>query len=224
MAEPKAIFRPTEVQVGDIIGPLRLVSSRIFRKQTYWSVCCVTCGHTRDLRASHLVRYINRTCTCRPCIKHGNSKFREYRIWSRMIDRCYNPRANNYRFYGGRGVWICPRWRESYGNFIADIAHAPSADHSLDRIDTFGGYTCGHCDACVANNWPANVRWATKYVQHRNQKSSRHYTHNGETLILKDWARKSGIGYLTLHNRLKRGWDFARAISTPVRPLRNKGG
>jgi hypothetical protein len=32
-------------------------------------------------------------------------------------------------------------------------------------------------------------------------------------MILKDWARESGIPYLTLWNRLKNGMPFADAIS-----------
>ncbi|MBC7771067.1 MAG: hypothetical protein H7210_01100 [Pyrinomonadaceae bacterium] len=83
----------------------------------------------------------------------------------------------------------------------------------MDRINTHGHYTCGKCEECKANDAPANCRWATKAEQVRNQASNRYYTHDGKTLILKDWARLSGINYLTLWNRLNVGMAFADAIS-----------
>ena len=152
---------------------------------------------------------------CKYRTRNGMSNTREYRIWVRMLDRCYRPANPNFPWYGGLGHYVCKRWRESGLAFIEDMGKAPSAKHTLDRVNTLGHYTCGKCDECRENNQPANCRWATKEQQVRNAKNNLWYTHKGKTLILKDWARISGIKYLTLYDRIKRGWSFERAISTP---------
>lgn len=145
--------------------------------------------------------------------QRGLSTTREYDIWAKMRLRCYYPLSPNYRFYGGIGTYVCKRWRGSFLDFFADMGKAPTILHTLDRKNTHGHYTCGKCEECLEKSQPANCRWVTKDVQARNQKSCRHYTHAGETLILKDWAKKAGMPYLTLWNRLNRGMPFADAIS-----------
>jgi hypothetical protein len=145
--------------------------------------------------------------------QHGLSTTREYSVWSKMRLRCYYPLSPNYKHYGALGTYVCHRWRDSFLSFLADMGVAPTTKHTLDRIDTHGSYTCGKCQECQAKKQPVNCRWVTKDVQHRNQKSNRYYTHDGKTLILKDWARLAGIPYLTLWNRLNTGVPFAEAIA-----------
>jgi hypothetical protein len=146
-------------------------------------------------------------------ITHGLSQTREYGIWSHMLDRCYRADNDNYPFYGGRGTYVCRRWRESVAAFVEDIGKAPSKGHTLDRVNTLGHYTCGHCDECKADGQPANCRWATKAEQSRNAKNNLWFTHDGKTLILKDWARLLGVSYHRLWLRIFRyGMSFEEAI------------
>lgn len=44
--------------------------------------------------------------------------------WVRMMRRCYDPAVHNYRFYGGKGVSVAPRWH-SPATFIADATELP---------------------------------------------------------------------------------------------------
>lgn len=92
---------------------------------------------------------------------HGDSrtgkKTPEYRAWTAMRDRCYNPKTKSYRRYGGRGITVCGPWRESFANFLVDMGRRPSEGHSLDRVDNSGNYT------------PLNCRWATKSEQAYNR-------------------------------------------------------
>lgn len=80
-----------------------------------------------------------------------------YSSWISMLSRCHNENRTNYHHYGGRGITVCPRWRESFENFLADMGERP-AGKSIDRIDPDGNYE------------PDNCRWATQAEQLRNRR------------------------------------------------------
>lgn len=108
-----------------------------------------------------------------PALKHGHAcadpatgKVRTsptYRSWKSMKQRC---RAR--RGYADRGIEVCPHWL-TFENFFADMGERPEG-MTIDRIDNDGGYWCGHCDWCKANNRPPNCRWASGSAQQRNKR------------------------------------------------------
>ncbi len=208
---------PRRYQAGDRFGSYELVSVTTRDGRRYWQCKC-DCGKSRELRAEHLDRFQGRTCLCsHPSKTHGLSKTREYSIWAKMLLRCYRPENDNYRWYGAIGHYVCERWRDSFENFLADMGEAPSTKHTLDRIDTTGSYTCGHCDECNERGQPENCRWATKAVQVRNCKNNINITHDGRTMILKDWARELGINYHVLYNRMHRD---GKSFEDSIKPLK----
>jgi hypothetical protein len=77
---------------------------------------------------------------------HGQSKTPMYRQWKAMIRRCESEKAHNYKWYGGKGVRVCPEWRSDFLMFKtwAD-AHGYSHGLELDRIDSEGDYAPGNC-------------------------------------------------------------------------------
>jgi hypothetical protein len=122
-----------------------------------------------------------------------------------MKKRCYNPKASNYKDYGGRGITICPRWRESFVAFLEDMGPRPSDKHSIDRIDNNGPYC------------PENCRWATLQQQRNNRRPVTNITFQGETLSLLQWARRLNMNYDTLRYRIKRkNWPVEIAMTTPT--------
>lgn len=141
----------------------------------------------------------------RTCVRHSHSRTPEYRAWQGMIRRCENRSCKWYHRYGGRGIVVCQRWRESFVNFLQDIGNRPSAVHSLDRIDNDGNYEPGNC------------RWVTRREQTLNSSVPRMISFNGMTRSVSDWARSLGIKIPTLEKRLLSGWSLEEALLTPVR-------
>jgi len=84
----------------------------------------------------------------------------EYAAWQNMKSRCYNHHLDSYHNYGGRGITVCDRWKDSFENFLSDMGLKPSSDYSLDRIDPDGNYE------------PSNCRWADTKTQTNNKRKS----------------------------------------------------
>lgn len=154
-------------------------------------LCRCDCGNKTTVNSNHLLRS-NGTESC-GCIKteHGEAKPMTglYRIWLTMRERCNNPKAQRYAYYGGRGITVCPEW-DSYVQFKADMGEKPKG-RSLDRKDNDGPYS------------KANCRWATPTEQGSNQRNNRWIEFNGEKKILSEWARDFGINSGSLFYAIK---------------------
>lgn len=113
----------------------------------------------------------------------------EKEAWYGMRKRCYNEERSDYKYYGGRGIKMCPEWRFSFTNFYRDMGKRPSPDHSLDRIDVDGNYSKENC------------RWATKQEQDRNKRNTLRMVHEGRVLPIIEVAELTGEKYDTLKKR-----------------------
>lgn len=130
--------------------------------------------------------------------------------WQIMIDRCHDQKNENYHLYGGRGIAVCRRWRESFAAFLRDMGPRPSMAHSIDRFPNGDG-----------NYEPGNVRWATTKQQARNQRTNRLLTAFGRTQCVAAWAEELGLPAQAVYDRInKLRWSTERALSTPLRRQR----
>lgn len=136
-------------------------------------------------------------------VKHGMSAREEYGIWNHMRQRCHNPKNDRYASYGGRGIKVCDRWRESFENFYADMGPRPPGAQ-LDRVDNDKGYS------------PENCRWATRKEQQNNTRANRIVEFNGERRTIAEWASLRGLPYARVQTRLHRGWTPERALGLQV--------
>lgn len=133
---------------------------------------------------------------------------KENAAWRGMLERCYNKKNDSYPNYGGRGIQVCRRWRESYLTFLWEVGRAPP-DGTLERIDPNGHYE------------PGNVRWATVLEQQRNRTNTPFVTYEGKRIPLSEAAERAGLKYITVYQRMARGLPEERWLEK-VRP-RSKG-
>jgi hypothetical protein len=92
------------------------------------------------------------------------SRTPEYSVWSGMKQRCYNQKSRIWKYYGGRGIKVCARWRDSFAKFLQDMGPRPSPKHSIERLNNNGNYT------------PKNCIWAVATTQARNRRKPETYT------------------------------------------------
>ncbi len=130
----------------------------------------------------------------------------ESSCWAAMIQRCCNPNNPAFSQYGGRGITVCGRWRDSFRDFLADVGRRPSLDYSLDRINNDGNYEQG------------NVRWATRKEQGQNTRANWVIEYRGKATVVSELLAISVVSKNALYNRLRRGWGVEAALTTPQMP------
>ena len=86
-------------------------------------------------------------------------KFRTFRVWCSMRQRCDSPYDESYKNYGGRGITYEPRWM-FFKNFLDDMGIAP-VGLVLDRINNDGMYSKENC------------RWSNRTVSNRNSRQAK---------------------------------------------------
>lgn len=182
-------------------SPLKLAGKRSVRlvavrpsgrknRNIVWRCIC-DCGKEKLVIAARFNAGFVKSCGClgkegKNAVRHGKSYTSEYRSWRAMIDRCTLESVEQYPNYGGRGITVCNRWKEGYGNknsfgflnFIKDLGMKPSPEHSLDRVNCNGNYE------------PSNCRWANRSQQSKNRRKFVCLTGYSDKEILDELKRR----------------------------------
>ncbi|MFC2577682.1 MAG: hypothetical protein ACFNQH_01330 [Veillonella parvula] len=171
--------------------------------QYYWNCKCV-CGKVIKVTRNSLMRG-RKSCGCMNnvahcgssyhggVVTHGDSKKRIYRIYRKILERCYFDKKSKYY---KNGIGVCDDWKNDYLKFREWSYNNGYTDElTIDRIDNEKGYS------------PDNCRWVTKKEQQNNKSNNVLITFNGETHTISQWADKLGWTYTTLANRHKRKWS-----------------
>ena len=128
--------------------------------------------------------------------KHGESSTKLYYIWHNIKNRCLNPNTPYYKYYGGRGITICPEWTDDYTKFRDwSLSNGYQEGLEIDREDTDGNYE------------PSNCRWVTHKENMRNtrhckltlnQSNEIRNLHKTEDYTYKELAHKFGVDETTI--------------------------
>ena len=193
----------------DIIGckygrltVLRRIQNNL--KRTSW-LCLCECGRETVAQGYYLRTGHTKSCGCLRSIVttkmktiHGYRHTAIYRVWASMLRRCDNPKQQNYRLYGQRGISVCTRWK-NFINFLQDMGERPNG-MTIDRIDNDGNYE------------PRNCRWATHKQQSNNSRHNRIVILNGCKQTLQQWIEELKIPRSTVYSRINRGMSYEKAI------------
>ena len=208
----KRVGRPRSTEkVGRVFGRLRVVAPTRKDDKPAWKCIC-SCG------AEHVVKNCDlkstKSCGClrvelgKARATHGMLKTPTYQAWHSMKQRCLNPNNKAWKNYGGRGITVCKRWKDSFEAFYADMGECPDG-MSFDRIDNQKGYA------------PNNCRWTTSKAQARNRRSNANFILNKKQYSLVELSELSGLSVQVLSWRIyKMGMTVDKAVRTPL--LRNR--
>lgn len=178
-------------------------------------LCSCDCGSEKVANAAELKRGNTRSCGCLAreqkqaagkARQHAYSRvnmYRERKSWENMIARCYVASNKMFAAYGGRGITVCDKWRESFVNFVDDMGPRPLG-MTIDRKDNSLGYS------------PENCQWAGAEAQANNRRNNRFVTVGNQTLTVAQWAREKGVRPSLIHTRLFQGWSEHDAVMTAV--------
>lgn len=162
------------------------------RKYTCEIEWCINLGYAKGLCKSHYY-HLKKTGKIAPKPDiDGRQAHPLYGSWAGMISRCHNQNHSSFARYGGKGIYVCDRWRADFRNFLADMGERPEGK-TLDRYpDPAGPYA------------PDNCRWATAEEQRAN------ITADGDRRVREALSVGS-----------KRRWETWRADGAPPLPPRS---
>ncbi len=155
-------------------------------------LCKCDCGNELIVGSAHLNSGHSKSCGClrrdktiKRSTKHGNNQIgkisSEYISWIAAHTRCFNSKSTGYDNYGGRGITMCDRWKNSFENFLLDMGQKPTPKHTLERDNVNGDYE------------PSNCIWATKLEQGANTRKNVYFEYKGLSFHLAEWARRLGV-------------------------------
>lgn len=127
-----------------------------------------------------------------------------FNLWQTIKTRCNNPKRNNYKNYGGRGITLCTEW-EKAENFVRwALDNGYKKGLQIDRIDNNAGYS------------PDNCRFITCKENSNNKRNSVRFTIEGKELTAKEISQKYGVSIYSMYywrRTLGNNQAVAKAIS-----------
>lgn len=211
---PHAVYPGAEFGRLEILGPPFRTILHGMNSKWYCVVKC-KCGHEPHvLPTSSVTSGTTTSCGCfkrettsRVMSTHRGSATGLYFVWHDIKRRCLDPRRKSYADYGGRGITVCDAWLASFEVFRDwAMSHGYQPELDIDRRDNAGPYS------------PDNCRFVTRQVNSRNTRRNQSLEVFGETKCLIEWSEdpRCAVGYSTLRDRFRQGWDPHEAVTVPA--------
>jgi len=149
--------------------------------------------------------------------KTANSRLRH--VCSQMKQRCQNPKNQDYKNYGGRGITVCPEWTTSAAAFeqwALGMPNSTTPGYQLNRIDNNSGYS------------PQNCNFISPAENALNKRNNLSVVFNGvemplATAILQALGGYDNNTYDLIHSRItKYKWTLERALYTVPKARKKK--
>lgn len=211
------LHAPKVIEIGKKFGMLTVTEDAGINKDNRKVYKCLCeCGNEIIVTPHDLIRGHYKACGCRRYkggYKHGLGHTRINASYNAMRYRCYNPKADCYHNYGGRGIKICDEWLGEEGNlnFYNWAINNGYEDYlTIDRIDNDGNYE------------PSNCRWADMEQQARNTRLNKKVNYQGKEWLLIELLEYLHISekYDIIRDRIfKSNWDVEKALFTPSRSV-----
>ena len=137
--------------------------------------------------------------------RHGLVNHPLNTLWCGMKERCQNPNAENYEWYGARGITVCQEWQQFRPFYEWAVANGWEPGLTLDRIDVDKPYE------------PDNCRFITLKQQFRNRRSNVLITVDGETHLQCEWEELLG-----LHRKIIAKWKHRHGMDYVIEKIRKE--
>jgi len=186
---------------GQRFGKLVVISKTISDNYKSRWLCQCDCGNQTIVLIDNLKSGHTKSCGCfrkELRVKHNMCGISVYNIWVTMNQRCNNKKHIGYKNYGGRGITVCNRWHQ-FESFYKDMGDRPEG-LTLERINNNSNYELSNC------------KWATQREQANNTRRNVIIEYLGQKKTIAQWARKLGIKYVTLYQRLQHHWPIKKAL------------
>ena len=162
----------------------------------------VKTGNTLSCGCYNLERF-KEIITTHGLYKSKKDRPLESDIWQRMKQCCLNPNNHAYKYYGGRGITVCDRWKNNFELFIEDMGYRPNRLYSIERIDVDGNlyinaHDPGFTKRFIREDFYLMTRKrprfsSERYYRHRQKSNRDLFAGSNQTIIFSRVRRISNV-------------------------------
>lgn len=207
-----------EKYIGNIYNDIKILDFINIKKRKIKCLC--KCGNEFECFLDDLVSKKRYIIGCEKCKEKISPKSKSLFLWNtkikinriksiylKMLDRCNNILAKDYKWYGAKGITVCDEWKNDYFAFEKwSLENGYQDNLSIDRINSDGNYE------------PNNCRWVNMIIQQNNKKNNKKYVYKNKMMTIPEICRLENLNVHTISSRMKTGkYTIYEAINVPIK-------